>query len=446
MADVSPDVSPDARPRDRCALPDCTKKSASGHWCSLEHVIVGMFGESAPKPKKKAKKTPKRQTRHGAIYELAKNLGVLDLAARDEIELEVGLSVIRANKRTVKLKVTADAWRRTVNERRAELNLQALSGDWSIADEHLAMLGPSDAEMKCLATEDPEAFDQALDTAAEAFVGFRTTFFDTPQGDKYIMKAFHRRWIRSILKAIYLGDRLLILAPPRSGKTDLAIHFAVWLILRNPNVRILWVGASGEMAAKSVDSVRSHLEDNESLRMAYLPAGMTWKPFAQRGGGTVWSKAEFTVATRTVVGSKSPTMAAVGTGGKILSRDTDVIWLDDLEDSTTVAQPGTRDKTREWLDITIESRKEQATALVMIGSRQHPDDLYNHLADKDTWSHIVEAAHDPECALDENDTNAHVECMIFPERLSYAFLMEKKEALDPRSFDMRTRRVKTSGT
>ena len=327
-------------------------------------------------------------------------------------------------------------FRRSVNERKVELGLEVLAGDWELTPMHLAMLGPSDEAMREALLTDPDLFEKLLDEAVEAFVDFRTAFFQTPQGKAYTMKAFHQKWIKDILRAILTGARHVILSPPRTGKTDLAIHFGVWEIIRNPNVRILWVAASAEMASKAVDSVRSHLEDNEKLRNAYLPPGLTWKPPSQRGGGTSWSKSEFTVATRTVVGSKSPTMVGVGSGGKILSRDTDIIWLDDLEDSTTVSQPGRRETTRTWLDITIESRKEQDTSLVMIGSRQHPDDIYAHLIDKTTWTHVVETAHDEDCIIPEDDVKAHVECMIFPERLSYSFLQEKKETLGSESFDM----------
>ena len=70
-------------------------------------------------------------------------------------------------------------------------------------------------------------------------------------------------------------------------------------------------------------------------------------------------------------------MVAVGKGGKILSRDCDLIIADDIEDHSTTIQPSAREQTRQWWTTTLSSRKEEHTAIVVIGSRQHPEDLYN---------------------------------------------------------------------
>ena len=40
----------------------------------------------------------------------------------------------------------------------------------------------------------------------------------------------------------------MILSPPRHGKTELLIHFAVWRICKNPNIRIMWVGGNEDIA------------------------------------------------------------------------------------------------------------------------------------------------------------------------------------------------------
>jgi hypothetical protein len=94
--------------------------------------------------------------------------------------------------------------------------------------------------------------------------------------------------------------------------------------------------------------------------------------------GKSWSQNGFTVGTRTVTGIKSPTMVGLGRGGKILSRDCDIIIADDIEDHTSTMQPASRENTRNWWTTTLSSRKEEHTAMVVIGSRQHYDDLYSH--------------------------------------------------------------------
>ena len=188
---------------------------------------------------------------------------------------------------------------------------------------------------------------------------------------------FHLNWIENIEDSINNGKELLILSPPRHGKTELLIHFAVFQIMKNPNIRIMWVGGNEDIAKNAVASVLDQLDENDRLKEDFCPPGKSFKP--DNRSGKNWSQNQFTIGTRTVPGIKSPTMVAVGKGGKILSRDCDLIIADDIEDHQTTMQPGARENTRQWWTTTLSSRKEEHTAVVVIGSRQHWDDLYNHL-------------------------------------------------------------------
>jgi len=118
-------------------------------------------------------------------------------------------------------------------------------------------------------------------------------------------------------------------------------------------------------------------------------------------------------------------MVAVGKGGKILSRDCDIIIADDIEDHQTTMQPGARESTRQWWTTTLSSRKEEHTAVVVIGSRQHPDDLYNHLLESDNFTSIVETAHSLDCQLPEHLEEEHIDCMLWAKKRSYKWLMSR---------------------
>ena len=100
-------------------------------------------------------------------------------------------------------------------------------------------------------------------------------------------------------------------------------------------------------------------------------------------------------------------MVAVGKGGKILSRDCDLIIADDIEDHGTTIQPSSREQTKRWWTTTLSSRKEEHTAIVVIGSRQHPDDLYNSLIDNDEWHKIIESAHSLDIPIDSGEPKDH---------------------------------------
>jgi hypothetical protein len=264
--------------------------------------------------------------------------------------------------------------------------------------------------------------------ALEKFEDFRDRYFQTETGDIYETADFHKKWIASILQAIDEGGEQMILSPPRHGKTDLLTHFAVWQICKNPNVRIMWVGGNEEIAKNAVGAVVDHLEHNEKLIEDFCGPGQTFKP--KNRSGKSWTSGQFTIATRTVTGIKSPTMVAVGKGGKILSRDCDLIIADDIEDHGTTVQPSAREQTRQWWTTTLSSRKEEHTAIVVIGSRQHPEDLYNFLLENPQMTTIVEEAHSTECVLPENDIEVHTDCMLWASKRSYKWLLSRLQAAE----------------
>ena len=284
--------------------------------------------------------------------------------------------------------------------------------------------------------EDKENFEakktwktpKAATKSLKDFKDFRDRYFETETGDKYETAEFHENWINQIVKTIEEGGQQMILSPPRHGKTDLLTHFAVWQICKNPNVRIMWVGGNEDIAKNAVGAVLDTLENNEQLNDDFCGPGEKFQPKVRSGKS--WSSGQFTVGTRTVTGIKSPTMVAVGKGGKILSRDCDLIIADDIEDHGTTIQPSAREQTRQWWTTTLSSRKEEHTAIVVIGSRQHPEDIYNFLLDNPEFDTLVEEAHSSECILPELDIEEHTDCMLWKGKRSYKWLLSQKNNAD----------------
>ena len=260
--------------------------------------------------------------------------------------------------------------------------------------------------------------------AEKDFQNFRDMYFQTEKGELFETADFHKVWIDSIIKAIETGGQQMILSPPRHGKTELLIHFVVWLICTNPNIRIMWVGGNEDIAKNSVSSIMDTLDNNDKLKEAYCGPGGSFKP-ANRTGKS-WSQNQFSVATRTIPGIKSPTMIGIGRGGKILSRDCDIIIADDIEDHSSTMQPKSRENTKQWWTTTLGSRKEEHTAMVIIGSRQHPEDLYSSLLNNTAWETIVEEAHDSMCAIPEFDEDKHTDCMLWGSFRTFKWLMNRK--------------------
>ena len=198
--------------------------------------------------------------------------------------------------------------------------------------------------------------------------------------------------------------------------------------MKNPNIRIMWVGGNEDIAKNAVGGVLDHLENNEQLNEEINGPGIKFQPKVRSGKS--WSSGQFTVGTRTITGIKSPTMVAVGKGGKILSRDCDLIIADDIEDHGTTIQPSAREQTRQWWTTTLSSRKEEHTGVVVIGSRQHPEDLYNFLLENTEFDHIVEEAHKTDCILPETEIEKHTDCMLWKNKRTYKWLMSQKNNAD----------------
>lgn len=278
-----------------------------------------------------------------------------------------------------------------------------------------------------------------LHSSPESFAVFRSRYFTDEWGAPYETPEFHLRWIGALLDSIERGGRLQILSPPRHGKTQLLIHFCVWLVCRNPNLRIIWIGLNEDNAREALGAVKDILENDEQLSAELLGPGGSWKPPAR--AGLSWTDKIFTVGNRTLVGIKAPTMRAVGKGGKLLSKDADWIVGDDVQDQEAHNSPASREKDRHWVNTQVSSRKEAHTGLTLIGSRQDHEDLYGGLFSNPEWSSIVEHAHDPSCRIPLHppreghsagcaECALHVGCLLWPSKRTMAYLQSQRVAMD----------------
>jgi hypothetical protein len=374
------------------------------------------------------------QTREGEVYERIKR-GLTTKEWHDWIERRItdveisALPGIAATPAAVGL-----ARRAAHNNEIKKLKAQAHQPKAS----HTQMLGPSDEVMQKLLKDDPAAFEKELDRLVQAFVDWRNEFFRVSATQPYYTKAVHRKWIRATLRTIYTGGRQLILSPPRHGKTELLIHFCDWLICRNPNIRILWVGPNGDIAENCLGQVRDILEGHDKLKEAYLPPGQSWEP--QRRGAGLWSRSKFTVDNRTEF-LKQPTMWSTGVGGKILSLDADFIIVDDPADPDASYTSGGREKIENWFKVKLITRKMMDTGLAMISSRVHPEDLYSEFIESESWEVVIDKAHDVSvCGLglyDDHSQLAEPEaCVLFPEVNPLQYLREQHDVVGDALFEM----------
>lgn len=396
---------------------------------------MGYLKHKAKKKAEKAALNPTANTkeRRGHIYDwLMDNPQIRDGMETGALPLSYGATL--ANCTEAALTRSLQAWRTTKA-------LDAKSTEWVMSWKARAML-PVDA-MENLKNAEPgsDEFERALDHLTRAYSVFSRYYF-TLEGKRPLIMGFHLKWIRSIIAAWATGGKQMILSPPRHGKSEMLIRFVVWFIVMNPNIRIGWFCAGTDVAKIMLGAVRDHLENNERLLADTLPPGVKYRPKSR--GLKPWSAKEIKVEQQSHVGAKSSSLLALGLTSKFLSRDMDLIIIDDPEDFDSTAEEGQRKKARGKLGE-IGTRKEEHTAMCYISSRQHPDDIPNYILGLEeselSWHAIVDSAHAQECDEDPEDYEAHTDCLLFPQVRSYRWLMEKKlemESLDiGHAFSMR---------
>jgi hypothetical protein len=190
----------------------------------------------------------------------------------------------------------------------------------------------------------------------------------------------HHRLIAAHLERVERGelDRLMLLVPPRHGKSELASRrFPAWFLGRQPDKQFISVSATADLASDFGREVRNIIDGPEyrvlfDTRLAAdSQARGKWHTEA---GGAYY---------------------AVGIGGAVLGRGADVLLIDDpfasMEDALSEI---TRKVVWDWYTGTAYNRLQPGGAVVVINHRMHEDDLTARLlaqqaAGGDRWT-VVE--------------------------------------------------------
>lgn len=155
--------------------------------------------------------------------------------------------------------------------------------------------------------------------------------FDTPD--------VHLRMARWLVERRSAGDRhLLLLAFRSSGKSTVVGLFSAWLLLRNPDMRILTLAADFALAKKMVRNVKRVIERHPFTRHL--------KP----SRADQWASDQFTVRRRAEL--RDPSMLAKGIGSNITGLRADVIICDDVEVPNTCDTQPKRTELRDRLQET----------------------------------------------------------------------------------------------
>jgi len=146
----------------------------------------------------------------------------------------------------------------------------------------------------------------------------------------------HLRMIDWLEEHVAAGSRGLLLTAFRgAGKSTIIGLFAAWLLLSDPNRRLMVVGADEKLAARMVRNARRVIEAH--------PATEVLRP-RERGS---WRSAEFTVPRPMEL--REPSMTAAGVLANITGSRADVVICDDVEVPRTCDTAPKRASLRERL-------------------------------------------------------------------------------------------------
>lgn len=195
----------------------------------------------------------------------------------------------------------------------------------------------------------------------------------------------------------------LTIGPRGWGKSVILSELkSVLRIIQDRNIRILIASNSADRAKDILTGIKAKLEHPRLVEIFGSFEGRKWAEYS------------IEVSGRTTI-FKEPTIQTSGIGSSLASGHYDLILADDLsslDNSKTQAQ---RDKVKTWFAVTLAPCVvDETTEFHVIGTRYHPDDLYNELIENPMFEAMVIPA------LNLEDTTN------YPERFSNKYLAGQK--------------------
>lgn len=222
----------------------------------------------------------------------------------------------------------------------------------------------------------------------------------------------HLKLIFAALQEVADGtlSRLLISMPPQHGKTEsTTVRFPVYAMLRRPGVRVGLASYSQTYANRL----------SRKVRRAAMEAG---RRIGGKDAANEWELAD------------GSSLYAVGVGGGITGRSIDLMVIDDpVKGRQEADSEAFRDRAWEWYADDITTRMQEGTAVVMIQTRWHLDDLAGRVLASDEgpkWKYLrlpaVAEADDPMGRAEGEP--------LCPDRFTLATLLDRRRN-SPETFE-----------
>ena len=192
---------------------------------------------------------------------------------------------------------------------------------------------------------------------------------------------------------------LVLNCPPGAGKSTLFHDVAVWCIVRNRGIRVLYGSISQTLAKMYSRRIRETLErptrlivDPELVKkgLAVDAEGclaQDYGRFKPTASGSLWRAEEFIVEQEgfRTLDNKEPTVSAYGIDSEFIGHRADLCLFDDVASPENAKESVARDRLLERWDSMAEARCDPGGLVAVIGQRLGPGDLYAHCLSKVTY-------------------------------------------------------------
>lgn len=180
---------------------------------------------------------------------------------------------------------------------------------------------------------------------------------------------FQERWAGAMADAGI--PRLVVVAPPESGKTAWCIAYCCWIIGKDPSIHVGYVGNTASQALRQSVAVRDTIRTSPRFREIFPDITL------DEPKGT--SEREWFVH-RPDPGDKDATFIVSGFRGPLLGARLDMVVLDDYSDSENTATPEQQERAWEWLQQNVFTRlNPDQGRLICIQTRWAEGDVVGHL-------------------------------------------------------------------
>ncbi|WGM03775.1 phage terminase large subunit [Arsenophonus nasoniae] len=218
--------------------------------------------------------------------------------------------------------------------------------------------------------------------------------------------------------------RLLIMAPPRSGKSELfSRRFPAWAFGKNPDIQIIATSYSADLSSRMNRDVQKIIDDEKYVAL-FRETRLNNKNMIN-----VSTKPTRNCEMFEIVGKQGAYRSA-GVGGGITGMGADIAIIDDpVKDGKEANSATIREAIWDWYTSTLYTRLSPCSGILLGMTRWHEDDLAGRLIEDmkqggDYWK-IVRF---PAIAEEQEEHRKEGEA-LHPERFSTKHLLKIKKAV-----------------